>query len=191
MPLCEVTMITQWKNHKSELKRYIEKKLNDPNIVDDILQEIYIKASTNLHQLKEQRSIRSWLYSITHNTIMDHFRRHKSFDELPDNLQTEPEDTIEQNYKSLSRCIIPLLKELPDKYRTPLEYAELQGMSQQDIADKLGLSLSGAKSRVQRARQKFREKMMEHCDFEVVAGGVADFTPKTDKGKDYYKKLCK
>jgi RNA polymerase sigma-70 factor (ECF subfamily) len=184
-------MIIEWKNHKSELKRYIEKQVNDPNIVDDILQEIYIKVSNNLHQLQAKGSLRSWLYRLTHNVIMDHFRQHKSFEELPDNLHIEQEDPIEQNYQSLSRCIKPLLEELPDKYRIPLEYAELQGMSQQNIADKLGLSLSGAKSRVQRARKKFREKMMEHCDFEVVAGGVADFTPKTAKGRDYYKKICK
>jgi len=52
-------MITEWKNHKSELKRYIEKQVKDQNFVDDILQEIYIKASNNLHQLKAKGSLRS------------------------------------------------------------------------------------------------------------------------------------
>jgi RNA polymerase sigma-70 factor (ECF subfamily) len=57
-------MITEWKSHKSELKRYVEKQITDPNVVDDILQEIYIKASNNLHQLKVRGSLRKLALSF-------------------------------------------------------------------------------------------------------------------------------
>ncbi|WP_281557815.1 RNA polymerase sigma factor SigZ [Thalassomonas sp. RHCl1] len=184
-------MLTEWKNHKAQLRSYIDMRLDDPDVVDDILQEVYIKASSNLHQLKVRGSLKSWLYRITHNLIMDHYRAHHSYDELPESLASEEQDPIEENYKTLALCLKPLIGELPDKYRIPLQLAELEGLSQQDIADKLGLSLSGAKSRVQRGRKKFRELMMSHCDFEIGKGGVTDFAPKDDKGKMYYKTLCK
>ncbi|WP_226989193.1 sigma factor-like helix-turn-helix DNA-binding protein [Paraglaciecola arctica] len=67
---------------------------------------------------------------------------------------------------------------MPEKYGKPLRLAELEGVSQQVIADQLGLSLSGAKSRVQRGRVKFREQMMACCNFEVGQEGITGYSPK-------------
>lgn len=182
-------MFSEWKNHKTQLKNYIDMQLDDPDIAEDILQDVYIKASENLQQLKVRGSIKSWLYRITHNIIMDYYRQRKSYDELPVNIVSEEKDPIEENHNVLANCIRPLLYELPEKYRIPLELAELEGMSQSDIAKKLGLSLSGAKSRVQRGRKKLREIMLTCCDFEITKGGVADFKPRNKKGQEYYDRI--
>jgi RNA polymerase sigma-70 factor (ECF subfamily) len=179
-------MFPEWQNHKIQLKSYIEMKMDDSSLVEDILQEVYIKANENLQQLKVQGSLKSWLYRITHNVIMDYYRQHKSYDELPDSIEQEERDPIEENHQALASCIKPLIQELPDKYRIPLELAELEGMSQKDIAIKLGLSLSGAKSRIQRGRIKLREIMLACCDFEISKGGVTDFAPKNKLGQKYY-----
>jgi RNA polymerase sigma-70 factor (ECF subfamily) len=48
---------------------------------------------------------------------------------------------------------------LPDKYRIPLQLAELEGLSQYEIAEHLAISYSGARTRVQRARKLLKEKM--------------------------------
>lgn len=184
-------MISEWENHKKQLKRYIDRQIDKPDIVEDILQEVYIKASINLQQLKVKGSLRSWLYRITRNTIMDYYRKHTTFEELPDEIAPEIKDPIEENHKALSSCIKPLLQELPDKYRIPLELSELESMSQKDIAIKLGLSLSGAKSRVQRGRSKLRDIMLACCDFEIAKGGVTDFTPRNALGQKYYDQIRK
>jgi len=139
---------------------------------------VYIKASSHQHQLKSQGSLKGWLYRITHNTIMDFYRDRQDFDTLPENLLAEEQDTGKQARDALAQCLRPLIDELPEKYGTPLRLAELEGMPQQDIADLLGLSLSGAKSRVQRGRVKFREQMMACCDFEVGDEGIIDYTLK-------------
>lgn len=184
-------MFSEWQNHKIQLKNYIDKKLDDPSVAEDILQEVYIKANDNLQQLKVRGSIKSWLYRITHNIIMDYYRQHKNYDELPDSIVSEERDPIEENHRALASCIKPLIQELPEKYRIPLELAELEGMSQKDIAIKLGLSLSGAKSRVQRGRKLLREIMLACCDFEISKGGVTDFNPISKKGHEYYDSMRK
>jgi len=184
-------MLSEWQQHKAQLRQYIATRLDDTDIIDDILQEVYIKASQSLQQLKVRGSMKSWLYRITHNLIMDHYRTRKNFDELNDNLVAEPLSPIEESHQSLAKCIIPLIQELPEQYQLPLKMAELENKSQQEIANRLGISLSGAKSRVQRGRKKLREIMLSHCDLEITKAGVADFSPKTSLGKKYYKTICK
>ena len=184
-------MFSEWENHKKQLKSYIDRQIDEPDIVEDILQEVYIKASINLQKLKVKGSLKSWLYSITRNTIMDYYRQRTSFEELPDEIIPEIKDPVEENHKALSSCIRPLLQELPDKYRIPLELCELDGMSQKDIAIALGISLSGAKSRVQRGRVKLREIMLACCNFEISKAGVTDFTPRSELGQKYYDSMRK
>lgn len=179
-------MFTEWENHKQQLKSYIDQQIDQPDLVEDILHKVYIKASDNLQQLKLKGSLKSWLYSITRNTIMDHYRKRTNHEALPDEIAPETRDPVEENHKVLASCIKPLLQELPDKYRIPLELCELEGMSQKDIATKLGLSLSGAKSRVQRGRIKLREIMLACCDFEISKGGITDFTPRNETSNKYY-----
>ena len=75
-------MLSEWLMHKEQLRTYITRHVDDFHAVEDILQEVYIKASTSFHQLKAKSSIKSWLYRITHNVIMDFYRSQKPYDEL-------------------------------------------------------------------------------------------------------------
>lgn len=172
-------MIAEWQNHKTQLHRYVSKRIDDSDAVDDILQDVYIKASSNLHQLTSKGKLKSWLYRIAHNTIMDFYRKRQPYESLPEDLLAEELDEGKQAREELAQCLIPLIDELPEKYATPLRLAEIDGVSQQAIADQLGLSLSGAKSRVQRGRVKFREQLMNCCDFEIGHDGITDYHPKT------------
>ncbi|WP_237070480.1 sigma-70 family RNA polymerase sigma factor [Pseudoalteromonas aliena] len=126
------------------------------------------------------------MYSITKNTIIDYYRKRENYDELPENIVEERDDYVEENHQDIAKCIVPLLQELPEKYRIPLELSELEEISQQDIASKLGLSLSCAKSRVQRGRHKLREIILACCDFEIANGGITDYTPRNEKALKYY-----
>ncbi|WP_413113185.1 RNA polymerase sigma factor SigZ [Thaumasiovibrio sp. DFM-14] len=175
-------MLSDWQNHKVQLRSYISKRVKDADAVDDILQDVYIKASTNLHQLKSRGSLTGWLYRIAYNAIMDYYRRHQSYDELPESLVAEELDSGEKAHRELAQCLGPLIEELPDKYRLPLQLAELDGVTQQAVADQLGLSLSGAKSRIQRGRVKLRERLTACCDIEVGRGGVMEFQRKDPNG---------
>ena len=64
-------------------------------------------------------------------------------------------------------------------------------MSQKDVAERFDLSLSGAKSRIQRGRIKLREIMLACCNFEISNGGVTDFTPRNKTGQKHYDNMAK
>ncbi|WP_245662884.1 RNA polymerase sigma factor SigZ [Endozoicomonas arenosclerae] len=171
-------MLNHWQEHKARLMGFINKEVGDPSTAEDILQDVYIKAHTQGHTLKDESSMGAWLYRIAHNAIMDHYRKLKPVAELTEFLEEPDMNQPNQAHQDLARCLDPLIKELPEKYRLPLQMAELEGMSQQQVADKLGLSLSGAKSRIQRGRVQLKQSFTDCCDIEVSRGGVTDFQPK-------------
>ncbi|MEZ9595197.1 RNA polymerase sigma factor SigZ [Shewanella sp. 10N.261.52.F9] len=174
----EVMMLTDWLKHKEQLRHYVLKNIDDKDAVDDILQEVYIKASAKLHQLNSRDSLKSWLYRITHNVIMDFYRSRQAFDELPDTLVDEIEELAA--VQKMAECLRPMFDCLPEKYREPMLLSELDGLPQQEVADKLGMSLSATKSRIQRGRVKFKDLLMTYCDIEVGRQGVIDFKPKSE-----------
>ena len=77
--------------------------------------------------------------------------------------------------------IVELIAQLPDRYRDAVRMSELEGLSQQAVADRLHLSLSGAKSRVQRGRAKLRQILDACCSFEFDRrGNLLDCQPHPD-----------
>ncbi|MGY0219571.1 RNA polymerase sigma factor SigZ [Endozoicomonadaceae bacterium StTr2] len=176
-------MQSHWLEHKTRLKQYISSKVNDPETANDLLQDVYLKAHTRIHQLRSEDRISAWLHRIAYNVIMDYFRSQRLVDQLPEDLEMPFSDTAELAHQELAQCLEPLMAELPEKYRQPLQLAELEGLAQQQVAVQLGLSLSGAKSRIQRGRKLLRERFTACCDIETGRGGVLDYTPKTDNCK--------
>ena len=172
-------MLSEWLNYQAQLRNYIHKHIDDADAVDDILQDVYIKASTRFGQLKSQDSLKSWLYRITHNVIMDFYRNRQPYEVLTDDIVVDEMSQEEANLQQMAQCIRPMFDCLPEKYRQPMLLAEIEGLSQQAIADQLGLSLSGAKSRVQRGRVKLKELLVSHCEIEVGREGIIDFKPKS------------
>ncbi|WP_342662886.1 RNA polymerase sigma factor SigZ [Ferrimonas futtsuensis] len=157
-------------------------RLPDPDAVDDTLQEIFLKAHSKQHQLREQQSLGAWLYRIAHNAIMDHYRRHPDWAPLDQEPPAPEADQAEIAHQELAQCLRPLINELPEKYGLPLTLADLEGKSQQQVAEQLGLSLSGAKSRVQRGREKLRQKILACCALETGPDGVQAYAPKGNCG---------
>jgi RNA polymerase sigma-70 factor (ECF subfamily) len=165
-----------WQQYKTLLHGYIAKRVPDRDTTDDILQDVLLKAYTNLNNVKSSGSITPWLYRIAANAIADFYRSRKQFDEVPDDLAApEPERDL---IAELACCLQPLIDEVPEKYRAALMLSEIQGLNLQEVADRLGLSLSGAKSRVQRGREKLRERLHLCCEIEVGKRGVIDYHPR-------------
>ncbi|MBY6019293.1 RNA polymerase sigma factor SigZ [Halomonas denitrificans] len=177
-------MHTHWQQHRAQLQRYIARQVQDPDTVEDLLQEVYIKAHTQLHQLRAKGSLSAWLYRIAHNVVMDHYRQQRPHAPLPEELAESPADQPAAAHQQLARCLEPLMDKLPARYSEPLKMAELEGLSQQAIADQLGLSLSGAKSRIQRARTQLRQQLTRCCEVEIEQGNVTAFKPKKENCQD-------
>ncbi len=155
--MLEASTIT-WDNLYKELVTFVHAKVKNKSNAEDIVQDVFIKVHTKSAQLKEADKITSWIYQITRNAVTDHFRSNSKTLE-PVNVNWES-DYHEFN-DCVSHCLKVLMSTLPDKYRVPLELAELENMSQYELAERLNISYSGARSRVQRGRQMLKEKLDE------------------------------
>lgn len=168
-----------WQEHRSRLRGYIAKRVRDRDAVDDIVQEVFLKVNANLHSVKSHSSISAWLYRIAANAIADHYRAQKPWEELSDEVAA-PE--LEQDFiAELATCLQPFIAELPESYRTALVLSEIEGLPQRKVADLLNISLSGAKSRVQRGREKLRQRLLDCCDIETGRGGIVGYEPRDRK----------
>lgn len=170
-----------WYDFHTQLKHFIRKRVPDEHSAEDILQDIFLKVHTHMETLRDQDRLQSWLYQVARNAITDYYRLHKDTSvtsDLPE-LPVLPEDPLDDVVKELTPCIKTMIDRLPTDYRQALLLTEYQGLTQKELADRLGLSFSGAKSRVQRAREKLKQMLLDCCHFQFdLSGRIIDYQPK-------------
>ena len=168
------TLTNTWTNTSGAILGFIHTKIKDKEASKDILQEVFIKAYEQIDKLKDEEKITSWLYSITRNEINNYYRKEQKESKSRENIQflnIEDDSQLSEWITMFEKCFPHLMDDMPEKYRTPLIMSDLKSKNQQDIADELGISYSGAKSRVQRGRQKLKELIKECCNIEINKSG--------------------
>jgi RNA polymerase sigma-70 factor (ECF subfamily) len=167
-----------YRDFDAGLRRFLGRRLSDPAAVEDVLQETYLRIHRWAHDLREPGRLQGWVYRVAHNALVDHYRRQRETVELTDAVPVEPEDE-NQAQRSLAGSMQDLLRCLPEKHGQALRLTEFEGLTQAALAERLGLSLSGAKSRVQRAREKLREALLDCCHVELDRlGQVLHYEPR-------------
>lgn len=171
-----------WKDYHDKLLSFIQKRINDNNMSEDILQDVFVKILTKINTLKDSSKLRSWLYQVTRNAISDYYRDKRKVNNIPLSCldpEFENEDNIMKEVESWVACLI---KGLPDIYREAVELSEIAGMPQKDIAKKLNISYPNARSRVQRGRNMLKNKLTECCLFNVdIYGNILDYKGKNNR----------
>ena len=165
-----------WNQFHDPLKGFVLKRIPDHSVADDIVQDVFIKIATHIDTLKEEDKVHIWIYKITRNAISDYYRKQKPTEKLPFELEAEKEFEEQDLSKELSSCIRPMINQLPDKFKEAIELTEINGMTQKELSEQLGISFSGAKSRVQRGREKLKELLIACCLIEADRyGNIIDF----------------
>lgn len=99
-----------------------------------------------------------------------------------DPAEAERDDSLEVLRGHAAQWLPELIAELPETYREAVQLSELEGLPQHEIARRLGLSLSGAKSRVQRGRALLKDVLEQCCRFEFDRrGNLIDIDPRPDR----------
>jgi len=159
-------------NFAEELQGFIQKKVNDKLTADDILQDVFIKIHSSIDSLKDETKVRGWIYQITRNTIIDHSRKEKLLiDEFPP-VDFFEELNEENPQEKVANSIRDMIEELPASYSEALCLHECYQFSQKEVAEKLKLSYSGTKSRIQRGREMLRDSLMKCCHYEFDKYGT-------------------
>ena len=156
------------------------KRIPDEQSAEDLLQEVFLKIHARIDTLRDEEKLQSWIYQIARNAITDYYREQRATLELPESLLLPEEPLVGDDVvKELIPSIKAMVDSLPDEYRRALIMTDYEGLTQRQLAEKLGLSYSGAKSRVQRAREKLKVMLLDCCHFEFDRlGKVIDYQPK-------------
>jgi RNA polymerase sigma-70 factor (ECF subfamily) len=161
---------------RNRLHRFVARRLPDRHDAEDVVQDVLLKAHSSLHQLRDAERLDAWLARMATHRIIDLHRARRPTVELPDDLAAAVSD--EDPVIALAPCLPAMIDRLPDADRAPLQLAELQGLTQGEVARRLGLSLSGAKSRVQRARVRLRELVERCCRVWMSGRTIGGFEPR-------------
>jgi RNA polymerase sigma-70 factor, ECF subfamily len=165
------------RNLQAQLRPFIARRVPEPADVDDILQNVLLRMHRSVSSLRDDQRFGAWLYQVTRNAIADHRRaalRHGAASGNTSAVEPTPElDEGDEHHaeQQLAANIAPFIAMLPSPYREALTLTELQGMTQKDAADMLGVSLSGMKSRVQRGRVRLRALFEACCQIDLDARG--------------------
>lgn len=167
-----------WKEYHTNLRRFIQRRIANESDIDDILQDVFIKIHSGLKTLKDNSRLHGWLYQITRNAIIDYYRHHRPAQELLADIPA-PKIDDKKALMELAKCVRPMIETLSKPYQEAVALAELQDLTQREVAERLGISLSGAKSRVQRGRARLKQLLMDCCQLEFDhRGKVVDFSDK-------------
>ncbi|MFC5470097.1 RNA polymerase sigma factor SigZ [Cohnella suwonensis] len=166
-----------WSNFHGQLQSFISSRTRRPQDAEDILQNVYVKILTQIHTLRNEQKLHAWIFQITRNTLIDYYRKEKPIEELPDELPMLQESESNLNHELL-KCLKSFIDRLPEKYRQAIQLTEYEGYTQKQLSEYLDISFSGAKSRVQRGRQKLKELIFNCCQFELDRfGNILDYHP--------------
>ena len=173
-------LMTAWDGNEAELRAWLRGRLGNAHDAEDILQDLFLKAMRQDRKFCELTNARAWLFEVARNAMADRLRLKKEQVELTDDLAAEHEET--PAVESLAACLPRALSELSEGDREAITRCDIEGLSQEDYARLKGITLPGAKSRVQRARKRLREHLSGACQVKFdAAGKVCCFVPRDDQ----------
>jgi RNA polymerase sigma-70 factor, ECF subfamily len=162
-----ITFNEIWLKFSHPVKDFIRNQTHHADVTDDILQEIFIKIHQNLHLLRDEERVAGWVFQIARNTVLNYFRTQKKHLENQEFHQRETEGESYFKENNLNEIVGIWLeefkKDLDPKYQEALQLVDIEGITQVELAHRLGISISGAKSRVQRGREQLKQKLIDCC----------------------------
>lgn len=173
-----------WRDFRARLLAFVARRVADGYAAEDIVQDIMLQIHRHADELENPGAIGGWVYQIARNAIIDHYRRAARHRELPAGVgpgddRTAPAgpDALDVAADSdpgaeLAGCLAPLVAGLPQRYREAIVLTEFDGLTQVAAAERLGLSVSGMKSRVQRGRAMLRRQLTDCCQIEQDRRGA-------------------
>ncbi|MCA9708485.1 MAG: sigma-70 family RNA polymerase sigma factor [Myxococcales bacterium] len=163
----------------AEVRRYVRRRVDDPATQDDLVQEVLLRVHDRREQLRDDERIAGWVKRIAAHVVVDHHRRRRPPEALPEGLLA-PTDDDPGERALLAAWVAANVASLEPSYREVLERTELQGLTQREVAEQLGLSLPAVKSRVRRGRAELLRRLERCCHVELDhRGALMGYVPRS------------
>lgn len=170
--------------YRSSIHHYVLRLVGDASLADDVTQETFLRVHQHLRELKDPAALEGWLYRIATNVCYDRLRQREhrepalpllrsdegGNDVIVEDGALRPDQLTEQ--KEMSDCVLRFLAGLSPTHREVMLLHDLQGYTDPQIAQMLGLSLQNVKIRLHRARAGLRAALAEGCNFAHDDRGV-------------------
>ena len=184
---------TAWAELHTNIRGFVARRVRQPADVDDIVQQVFLRVHQALPTLRDADKLHAWIYQTTRRIIVDHYRAPAQRREVSAGMAVDivaaeqPGDVMvdeheESALQELATCLKPLIGKLAVADREALRLIEFEGLTQVEVARRLGLSVSGMKSRVQRARLHLRSALDDCCRIALDRrGGVLGYEGRSDE----------
>ncbi len=162
--------------HLPRLRAFIRRRVNSAADAEDLLQETLLKAFRQRAALRQNDRLGAWLHRIARTTLADHFRKHRPEEEFTDGAAPADETRFLKVSEAVAKSAECYLNTLPAPYREAVRLADYEGLPHAEVARRLGITLTAAKSRIRRGKQRILELMHECCRMEFDRRGrVVDY----------------
>lgn len=157
---------------RGTLRRYVARRAPAAE-VEDLVQDVLLRMHERAGELRDETRLAGWALRIAASVVADRHRRRRPEEphaEPP--AEAAPEGEAPENLNELvAGWLPPMLALLPAEYEEALQLVDVEGLGQKEYAERVGLSLSGAKSRVQRGRRMLEEILLACCEVETDPRG--------------------
>jgi RNA polymerase sigma-70 factor (ECF subfamily) len=156
----EQTLIDQ----QAKLLRYVNSKVGDPALAEDLFQDSLLKALQSAGDLRHEDRLIPWFYRILNNAIADLYRqREVAARYLPQLAADGTSEMPPEERAALCECFVDLLPTLKPEYAATIRRLDLAGDQPEQVAVDMHISANNLKVRHYRARQALRQRLEETC----------------------------
>jgi len=165
-----------YSGHYPKIVRYLARTVGEAE-AEDVAQEVFVKVHAALDSFRGESKLSTWIYRIATNAAMDHLRsraaKHgRNFELVHEGEDGEaalrddkpaPDEFLIR--KDMNQCIQGIVENLPENYRAVLVLSDLEGLTNAEIGEVLGISLETVKIRLHRGRVRLKKELETQCRF--------------------------
>lgn len=165
-----------WQTHHAELLGFLTHRLADVDSANDVLHDVFMKAMRQGHGFCDLDNPRAWLFQVARNSLVDRSRAARPADPMPSGIDElpAPESPVLAPIDDLANCVTRCMDELGADDAAIVRACDLEGRTVRSFAEDLGMSLPAAKSRLLRARQRLRARLIMACQIRFADDGTVD-----------------
>jgi RNA polymerase sigma-70 factor, ECF subfamily len=168
------------------LHAFVSRRVRNAADAEDIVQDTFLRIHRHLAQVRAVDRLAAWVFQVARSALVDHFRRQRP----PSDAMSEDHESSAMpdaarsaespsDFAELAACLAPMIESLPPADREAIDLSEIKGLTQREASTRVGVTLSGMKSRVQRARRKLKEMLLDCCRIELDRrGGIVGHEPR-------------